>query len=549
MGLPNVTHELPTKLSACTMKTLLLGLDGATFSVLDRLMGEGIMPFLRRFVASGTRAELLSTPNKITPTAWTSLVTGRSAGNHGIFDFVRTEETESGLYVRLVDSRDIRCETIWSMVSRQKRKVISLNFPVMFPPQPLAGYMIPGFVSGRYLRRAVYPLGLYERLKTLPEFNLGEIAWDMDMEQKSVQTLPQEEYESWIRFHIRREQQWFTLLKYLMQNNACDLTAYLADGADKILHLAWRFIDPAYFPQRPSEWEQKIRELCLEYFRQLDGFIAEVVTMVGPEARVFMVSDHGFGPTWEIFYLNVWLHQHGYLEWGEGGTDLDNSDNIFATRRRAQLLDWQKTVAYAPTPSSNGIRIRVSKGPDQPGIPVESYESFRRELCASLLAFTDQVSGERIVKQIMTREEIFSGSEMPLAPDLMLVLRDHGFISILNAEMPLKQRKEIKGTHRPEGIFIAAGPGLRKGHRLDQLSILDVCPILLYSLGLEIPLNLEGNLPLESFEPSFLKAHPVRAGDEARTVSATAAPDSEGFISQEEEAAVLARLRELGYLE
>ena len=39
-------------------QTILFGLDGATFSVLDPLMEQGAMPNLSRFVGNGVRAVL-----------------------------------------------------------------------------------------------------------------------------------------------------------------------------------------------------------------------------------------------------------------------------------------------------------------------------------------------------------------------------------------------------------------------------------------------------------------------------------------------------------
>jgi predicted AlkP superfamily phosphohydrolase/phosphomutase len=532
-------------------KAVLVGWDGATFTVLDPLMEEGVMPFLKGFVARGTRGELLSPPNHITPSSWTSLATGHLPGNHGIFDFIRPQETEDGVYIKLLDARDVRSETIWSMATRQQRRVICLNFPLMFPPQPLAGYMVSGFVPWRHLRRAVYPLDLYERLRTLPGFDARQIAWDLDMEKKAIQALPHDEYEGWIRFHISMEQQWFEILRYLMQTDPCDLTAVLFSGVDKLQHLAWRFIDPALFPKRPSAWEAKIRNLCLDYFRQLDGFLAQIVQIAGEDARVFIVSDHGFGPTWDIFYLNVWLHQHGYLHWGEDGAPLDDGEKVLAMRMKTQygLLDWKRTAAYALTPSCNGIYIRVSKGPGHPGIRREAYESFRSELIASLLAFTDPESSESIVKHVRTREEIFSGSQLHLAPDLTLELRDQGFISILNADSPLKRRKEPKGMHRPEGILIAAGQGIRQGLTVRQLTVPDVCPALLYSLGLEIPQGLDGRFPAEIFESAFLKTHPARIGESTTPVARGPTPSTEASLPTEGEEAVLARLRNLGYIE
>ena len=72
-------------------KVVLIGLDGATFSVLDPLMSEGVMPFLRDWSAGGVRAVLRSTSHPLTPIAWTTLMTGRQPGNHGVFDFVRAD--------------------------------------------------------------------------------------------------------------------------------------------------------------------------------------------------------------------------------------------------------------------------------------------------------------------------------------------------------------------------------------------------------------------------------------------------------------------------
>src|SRR5215475_4814640 len=115
------------------MKTVLLGLDGATFSILDPLMDHGVMPFLKSFMDRGARCDLHSTALHLTPVAWTSMVTGMLPGNTGIFDFIRVSHTADGPYLRLVDSRDIQCETVWSMVHKEGLRVTSLNFPVTFP--------------------------------------------------------------------------------------------------------------------------------------------------------------------------------------------------------------------------------------------------------------------------------------------------------------------------------------------------------------------------------------------------------------------------------
>ena len=80
-----------------TAKTLFIGMDGATFTVLDQLTQAqngkpAVMPFLGSLMSQGTRSKLRSTPNPLTPPAWVSLMTGRTPGNHGVFDFIRAEE-------------------------------------------------------------------------------------------------------------------------------------------------------------------------------------------------------------------------------------------------------------------------------------------------------------------------------------------------------------------------------------------------------------------------------------------------------------------------
>ena len=196
--------------------TILLGLDGATFAVLDAMIAEGRMPFLAEFMASGARAELASTIPPTTPPAWTSMMTGRSPANHGIFDFFRPE-TPGSHSLRLVNSRHITCETIGSLLTRYDLKSINLNFPVMSPPIPISGYSISGFVPWKYLRRASHPPELMNELKTIPGFDLKEMGHDFSMEEKVVVGCSADEAEDWIRCHTAKDRQWHMVLQHLMK--------------------------------------------------------------------------------------------------------------------------------------------------------------------------------------------------------------------------------------------------------------------------------------------------------------------------------------------
>lgn len=539
-------------------RTVLIGLDGATFTVLDDLMGD-VMPFLAKLTASGARAPLRSVVPPLTPPAWTSLMTGRGPGHHGIFDFFQPESAESR-YLRFASASDVACETIWSLLSRHGRRVTTLNFPLMFPPRPLNGYSVPGgWMPWKQLRLGCYPPDLYDRLKSLPGFNAREMAMDMAVEEKAIEGCRDEEYADWIHFHIRREQQWFEAARYLMTEEPSDLTAVLFDGVDKLQHLCWLYLDPAYAATITTPARREIRDLCRAYFRQLDGIMEGIVTLAGSDANVVIASDHGFGATVEVFHVNSWLEQNGYLAWAgdadAAGTGLLGMADL---TRHVYRLDWSRTTAYAATPSSNGIRIVRASAPGEPGVAPEDYERFRAELASKLRAVADPATGEPIVTGIWTREEAFAGPRGALAPDLTLALRDGGLVSILRAPAdgaPLRPRPAPAGAHRPDGVFIAAGPAFRHGAHVRELSILDVAPTLLYCLGLPIPRDLEGTVPDDVIAPERLREQPVEyaAAEGQAPVAAMAAHTqtemTHPVLDAEGEATILARLRALGYVE
>ena len=534
-----------------TNPTVLVGWDGATFSILDPLMRDGTMPFLAEFAAQGVRGVLCSTVHPLTALAWPSLMTGVNPGQHGIFDFVKVVRREDRYTYVLGTSADLCSETIWSIAGRQGRRVTCLNFPSMFPPPEIPDSfvaVVPGFVPYQYLGRAIRPISLYPRIKAIPGFEARELALDWNLERKALQGLPKDEYESWIEFHILRERHWFDILQMLMREEPCDLTAILFDGVDKVQHLCYHLLDPRQNARFDSPWDVHIRELCREYFRQLDGFLESIAAQVGPEGRIFIASDHGFTSAGDhIFYANTWLEQHGYLKWDDRvPLDEDRRLTLDSHAGSDTMFDWSETKAFALTPSSNAIHILKAQDSGS-GVHASEYEAFRRDLADSLLAFTND-SGERVVEAVLTREEAFPGQQILHAPDLTLIMRDRSFLSILRADAPLKPRIAPYGTHHPDGVFLARGQGIRAGLEIPAAPIVDVAPTLLYSVGLAVPEEMEGKVQAVAFEPSFLESSPIRT--EKMKPSSGLPLEKKDTPACEEglEEAVIARLKALCYL-
>lgn len=530
---------------AKTNATVLIGLDGATFTVLDSLIETGHMPFLKEFLTSGVRAELNSTIPPTTPPAWTTVMTGRSPAHHGIFDFFRPE-TPGSHSLRLVNSGNISCETIWSLLSRQGLASTNLNFPVMSPPLPVSGYSISGFVPWKYLRRACHPSSLLDELKKIPGFALKEMGHNFNVEEKVVVGCSPDEAEEWIVYHTAKDRQWRLVLDHLMKNHPCHLTAIVIDSPDRLQHAFYRLMDPSCHEDPLSEEDHHTREKIRENFVELDRMIAGIVEAADPDADIFIVSDHGFGPSYECFFLNSWLADRGYLEWSEAPIVKDAGPADFsmdAIKSHGHLLNWEKTTAYVFTPSSNGIRIQVSEN-GSPGIRPEEYENFVRKLSDELREIKHPKDGSPVVNKLWTRAEAFPGTE--LAPDLTLRLWDNGLVSTLQSDTYIKTRSACTGVHYPKGIFLARGPRIRQGADLDALDILDVAPGLLYCMGLPIPEDYEGRVPEEVFLPDVLKADPVRKGEPTMAVDAFS---TEAYEREEEEEEIMKKLKGLGYLD
>jgi predicted AlkP superfamily phosphohydrolase/phosphomutase len=298
---------------------------------------------------------------------------------------------------------------------------------------------------------------------------------------------------------------------------------------DKLQHLAWPLIDLDSFPEPATGEQERLRALCLDYFRRLDSYLERIFERAGPEATTLIVSDHGFGPSHDVFHLNVWLRDAGYLRWTDDGSTAEGADAMFATRHRTQLFDWSHTTAYGLTPSSNGIYLTTRPG-------TAAYDRLRDELIEGLAAV-------ELVEAVMTREEAYPGDQAHLAPDLTLRLRDQGFVSVIDAGAPLRRRPEPRGMHRSEGVVFAAGPGIPAGRCIDACSIADIFPLVLHSLGLEIPAGLDGRLPVQ------IRADVPLAGPAVGPVARPEDGDGDAELTADEEEAVFAQLRLLGYME
>jgi predicted AlkP superfamily phosphohydrolase/phosphomutase len=127
------------------MKTVIIGLDGATFDLITPLANAGRLPVLARLMREGSHAPLRSTilPNSFP--GWSSCTTGTSEGMHGIFSpFIKKANDYS---VRAMSGRDIMTRHVWDLLGEQQGRSIVINVPTAYPPEPLNGLMVTGMLT------------------------------------------------------------------------------------------------------------------------------------------------------------------------------------------------------------------------------------------------------------------------------------------------------------------------------------------------------------------------------------------------------------------
>jgi predicted AlkP superfamily phosphohydrolase/phosphomutase len=102
----------------------------------------------------------------------------------------------------------------------------------------------------------------------------------------------------------------------------------------------------------------------------------------------------------------------------------------------------------------------------------------------------------------------------------------------------------ITGTHSDttDGMFVAWGPDVEPGAKLDGISVLDLAPTILYALGLPVAEDFAGRARSELFNRAFRARHPLRKVPSWGTMA------SWRVESSAVDAKLVEELRALGYV-
>lgn len=535
------------------MKILVIGLDAATMDLIEPWTAAGHLPTLARLMREGVSGRLTSTPNMHSASAWTSILTGLNPGRHGLFVFSdRDYSTGKQIFFK---GGDRTGELISSHLSRHGLTSGFLNVPMTYPAKcEVGGFMVSGLDAPSLNERAFCPAELRDELfSRFPRYRFAPQGLGELMKAGRVN----EAIAEWTRLIEIQT----SAAEYLMINRPSDFFMTVYTASDWGGHNLW----PVSNEATP----------LLEIYRALDAAMARLLRQAKEETQVYVISDHGMGRhTGASYHLAEWLEARGYMvrrrssarhslvgagrraartllpasvrERVKAGIGEDRVGRLQASEKDSfySSVDWHRSVAYTE-PGRHVININL-QGRNADGIVQGTrYEEVCERIIEDLSRWFD-AEGNKVVDHVVRRDQVYSGPFTERASDLYVYWNPAADF----AEPPDEVRARgfwWSGDHRPEGILICKGPGIKTNDgdeaRLAPPTVYDLVPTMMYGSGLPVPGELDGH-PLQSiFTNEFNAAHPLlldRAphGDEA----------SRTPLSSEEEQLIEDKLRGLGYL-
>lgn len=552
-------------------KLLIIGIDGATWDIIDPLIERGKMKNLGKLITEGAAGPLESTVIPNTPPAWTAFLTGKNPGKTGIYDFFRRQTGEYNM--KVCTSLDNKEPTIFGILSRAGYKICSVNIPMTYPPERINGTMISGIPLPPEVRDYCFPL---DRLHEI-EREVGEYIVDIDYTRFNAHGgKGKNEFESYqelldeLLIALRKRQR--TIL-YLLETEQADLFTVVYSIVDRVQHYFWRFIDPSHSGYS-EEGARRFGHVIENIYEQVDLMIGELLG-AAPDHNVMVMSDHGFGPYYRDFHLNRWLIEKGYLvlkkipRWTLRRTSLGNMlrniglcslsdilpgfirDYPIPRPSRKSIADyddiiWPETRAYS---NLMGISLNL-KGREPGGIVTNGaeYDELTSQIMNELKELRDDKTGEKIIDAVDVKENMFLGPRVYQAADVYFMIAglSYNITKRLAVDHMFEDRTQfgMSGTHRMDGIVIIRSDGVKAGTRLEKTSILDIPSTVLYLMHHPILKGMDGRVLTEIFEENYCEKYPVEFIEEELIKKA----QDEVIYTQEEENEIRDLLKGLGYL-
>lgn len=454
--------------AAAAGRVVVVGVDGGSWRVLDPLLARGELPTFARLQRDGAHGVLWSMQPSSSAVLWTTMASGRLPAEHGVHDFYATQND------------DLRAARFWEVASAHGDVVGIFQWLVTWPPDPLPGFVVPGWLA--------------RDDRTHPT----DLAWlkDVELRTQQKQGIPARAAahaaaraigdglrlasaaaivaDAAAAARIGDGRASYRAGRYAQLALVGDVflsrwrfhqptvSAVVFYGSDALSHAYWKYHEPD--ARVPAAEVAVYGDTIREYYRRVDAFLARLVDTVGPGTTVLVVSDHGF---------------HGA------------EDHQLALGSAALL----EALGAQDRFTAHAINRQVYLTHRHAAAPEAAAEVGR--LAAACAAMT--LEGERIVDVGVDE----ATAQVTLVLRRGIERRDaNSPVRVGERSVPLGRlvaRTTWSGAHEDEGILLARGPGVPAGVRVERASILDVAPTVLAMLGHPVAEDMDGRVLAELF--------------------------------------------------
>lgn len=400
-----------------------IGLDGFPHSLAEQMIDEDVMPNLRRLAVQGEMKRIKSVFPTVSGVAWSSFLTGRNPAEFGVFGFV---ELTRDLELTIPNYTDLKCETLWERLDDAGKRFAALSVPMTYPAPKLNGFLVSGFLAPELDERAVSNPDVLNTLR--------EHSYEIDIDPGVAVESPEQFKEDLDRVSKARQE---TALALLEEDEEWDLFFLHVMDTDRLNHFLWK-------GRRGTEGGED--GYFWDFYSRLDGFLGRVIQAVGGESEILICSDHGFCELkWEV-QLNRWLKNQGYLDY----------ENAPAQGYKA-IKPGSRAVSLVP----GRIHILREDRWDAGCVSDKEYGPLRKEIMDKLRGIRHPESGEVVCRQVMKKEEVFSGPHADAAPDIIVDPCDGYDLKARLGAGHLFEKGPRSGMHTYEDAMLLTGSGLR----------------------------------------------------------------------------------------
>jgi predicted AlkP superfamily phosphohydrolase/phosphomutase len=543
-------------------RVFILGLDGATWTVLNAMIDRGVMPNMASLKARSAWGEMTSCVPPVTSAAWTTMVTGCGPHRHGVYDH-RCFDAESRR-MRVNHSARVRVPTMFHQLSSAGKSTVSINVPVTYPPLKIKGLVVSG-LDAPHLEAALSGNEQFaERVRReLPDYH-HRVLWKRP--PATVDEFQHGADESEKLFAARAASAW--IADEMFPDWSVMMVQF--QNLDPFQHRCWRYlnVDATGIENEPMN---RAAEAAMKALDNAIGRLMELADARG--AGVLVSSDHGFGHCSGRIAINRILIDRGlaalptmlgglerrgrqavdhFRLWLEKRNDRQARSASFETGIEAQFpLDWKRTLGFAPHQDTAGM-IYLNRSWYRKGAPLTTprqIDDAKLQFIQVLSELTDPADGSKLFRNII---DVANAHNLDPAregyPDVIALPREDLWVrtKINNRPDWVEADHELPGTHRLEGVIMASGAGIDTGNYLN-CRLIDFAPTVLGRLDQSsLATHMEGH----DIFSSVIQPNARHDFAHAHISSPHTLPQNPGFeYDDEEQRMIEQRLADLGYLE